>query len=167
MDGAATVRRRMDPVRLKTLFYKRSNFVAHLPVEFLFSPSHSWIGRQPDGSWRVGFTKFATRMLGELVDHGFEPAPGASVAVGQIIGWVEGFKAISDVYCIANGTFTGSNPALKEDLELLGKDPFVQGWLYAIEGEPDSRCLTVEAYVRLLDKTIDKILEKQASEEQQ
>ena len=104
-------------------------------------------------------------MLGELVDHGFEPAPESTVSNGQIIGWVEGFKAISDIYCVADGAFQGGNPQLKKDLELLGKDPFVQGWLYEVRGTPDPRCLDVHAYVSLLDKTIDKILEKQSGEE--
>ena len=35
------------------------------------------------------------------------------------------------------------------------------GWLYAIEGKPDSRCTKVHGYVALLDATIDKMLEKQ------
>jgi len=31
----------------------------------------------------------------------FETQPGARVEPGQIIGWVEGFKAISDLFCVA------------------------------------------------------------------
>ena len=87
----------MEASRPKTLHYKRSRFVTQLPLDYLYGPSHSWIARQGDGTWRVGLTKFATRMLGEMVDHGFELEVGAPVAPGQIIGWVEGFKAISDV----------------------------------------------------------------------
>ena len=44
-------------------------------------------------------------MLGEMVDHGFETADNSRVEPGQIVGWVEGFKAISDVYCVATGKF--------------------------------------------------------------
>src|SRR5437763_7545931 len=67
----------------KTLHYKRSRFVTHLPVDYLYSPSHCWIARQEDDLWRVGFTKFAVRMLGDMVDHGFEIEPGALVQPGQ------------------------------------------------------------------------------------
>ena len=155
----------MEQHRPATLFYKKSHFVAHLPIDYQYSPSHAWIARQPDGLLRVGLTKFATRMLGELVDHGFEPALESPVANGQIIGWIEGFKAISDIYCIADGTFRGGNPKLTDDLELLGKDPFAEGWLYQVSGTPDPRCLDVQAYVALLDRTIEKILEKQAGQE--
>lgn len=155
----------MEQQQSGPIYYKRSHFVAHLPVGYLYSPSHAWIAQQVDGSWRVGLTKFATRMLGELVDHGFEPSPHTPVTTGQIVGWVEGFKAISDIYCIAEGEFLGGNPELKADLGALGKDPFHRGWLYGVKGTPDPRCLDVQGYVGLLDKTIDKILENQSGQE--
>ena len=157
----------MDPTRPKTLNYKRSHFATQLPVDYLYSPSHAWIARQDEGHWRVGLTKFATRMLGEMVDHGFEVEPEAPVRPGQIVGWVEGFKAISDLFCIAEGTFAGRNPALLERISLLSKDPYGAGWLYLIKGAPDAKCVDVQAYRILLDKTIDKILEKQKTEESQ
>ena len=144
-----------------TLLYKRARFVTHLPVDRLYSPSHFWIAKHEAGLWRVGFTRFATRMLGEIVEHEFQVATGATVVSGQIIGWIEGFKAISDIYCVAEGKFAGGNLALTEEIELLGKEPYGAGWLYAIEGNPDSRCTDVHGYVGLLDATIDKMLEKQ------
>ncbi len=155
----------MGSVRPKSLHYKRSRFVTQLPLDYLYSPSHFWFGRQAGDVWRVGLTKFATRMLGEMVDHGFEIEPDAGVAPGQIIGWVEGFKAISDVFCVADGHFLGSNPVLKEKIALISKDPYVEGWLYAVRGQPDARCVDVGAYKAILDQTIDRILEQQKSGE--
>lgn len=155
----------MEAGRPATLAYKRSRFSTQLPVDYLYSPTHYWMGRQADGTWRVGMTRFATRMLGEMVDHGFEIKPGSAVAVGEIIGWVEGFKAISDVFCVAEGKFLGGNPALAEKVGLLGRDGYALGWLYAVTGEPDARCVDVQAYREILDRTIDKILEKEAEEE--
>ncbi len=155
----------MPTAPTKTLHYKRSRFTTHLPVGYLYSPSHGWIARQTDGLWRVGLTKFATRMLGDMVDHGFELPPEAPVRSGQIIGWVEGFKAISDIFCVADGNFTGANPVLKEKITLVNKDPYGAGWLYAVRGEPDAKCVDVHAYKDMLDKTIDKILEKQEADE--
>jgi glycine cleavage system H protein len=144
-----------------TLLYKRARFVTRLPVDRLYSPSHFWIAEHEAGVWRVGFTRFATRMLGEMVEHEFQLEMGARVASGQIIGWIEGFKAISDIYSIAEGKFAGGNPALLEKIELLSKEPYDAGWLYSIEGKPDSRCTEVDGYVALLDATIDKMLEKE------
>jgi glycine cleavage system H protein len=155
----------MDAPRPETLFYKRETFATHLPVACRYTPSHAWLADLGNGRWRVGLTKFATRMLGEMVDHGFELEPGAAVACGQVLGWVEGFKAISDVYCVAEGRFHGSNLALKERITLVSKDPYGAGWLYEVEGRPDARCLDVQAYRDLLDKTIDRILAQQKAEE--
>jgi glycine cleavage system H protein len=149
-----------------TEFYKRSNFVTHLPVDFLYSPTHFWIARVPEtsGRWKVGFTKFATRMLGEIVDQQWEKGPGDPIAVGDIIGSIEGFKAISDIYSIASGAFAGGNADLAGRIEAIGEDPYRSGWLYLVDGEPDAKCTDLAGYRRLLDSTIDRILEKQTSE---
>ena len=155
----------MSSTTPKTLHYKRSRFTTQLPLDYLYSPSHGWIARQEGDLWRVGLTKFATRMLGDMVDHGFEVKRDASVLPGEIIGWIEGFKAISDVFCIAEGNFAGTNPVLKEKITLVNKDPYAAGWLYSVRGKPDSNCVDVHAYRAILDKTIDKILEKQKAEE--
>jgi glycine cleavage system H protein len=155
----------VDTGKPATLFYKRSHFVTHLPVNYFYTRSHFWLAQEPGGEWHVGLTRFATRMLGDMVDHGFEMEANASVAVGQIIGWVEGFKAISDVYCIVNGAFAGSNPALREKISLIDKQPYTEGWLYAARGTPDEKCLDVNSYRDHLDRAIDLILSKQKAED--
>ena len=155
----------MEAGKTKSLHYKRSHFVTQLPVDYLYSPSHCWMAPQEGDVWRVGFTKFAVRMLGDMVDHGFETEPGALVEPGQILGWIEGFKAISDLFCVGEGTFSGSNLLLKERITIVNKDPYDAGWLYLITGKPDAKCVDVHGYHSILDKTIDKILEKQKAEE--
>lgn len=147
-----------------TSFYKRSNFVTHLPVDCRYSPSHFWLSDMGGGRWRVGFTKFATRMLGEIVEVRFEKKPGDALASGDIVGSIEGFKAISDLYCCADGEFAAANPALATNIDAVGDDPYGAGWLYEVLGEPDAKCITMEAYRGMLDATIDKIMEKQSSD---
>jgi glycine cleavage system H protein len=144
-----------------TVFYKRSSFVTHLPEDYLYSPSHFWLQQVEERLWRIGYTKFATRMLGEIVDHQFEVKEGAPVSSGQIIGSIEGFKAISDLYCVVDGTFRGGNPALANEIGLVNKDCYGAGWLYLVEGTPDAKCASLEEYRRRLDTTIDLILAKQ------
>src|SRR5438445_13429371 len=112
----------------KTLHYKRSHFVTQLPMACLYSPSHFWLAAQGDELWRVGFTKFATRMLGDMVDCGLELEPDSAIVSGQIIGWIEGFKAISDIFCVLDGTFRGANPVLKDKIEVIDKEPYGAGW---------------------------------------
>jgi glycine cleavage system H protein len=102
-------------------------------------------------------------MLGDLVEHQFEKRSGEHVLSGEIVGSVEGFKAISDLYSPVDGRFIEGNPLLLSDVDLISRDPYGEGWLFRIEGTPDSRCFDVEGYRQLLDATIDRMLEKQQS----
>jgi glycine cleavage system H protein len=151
----------MDDARPKTIFFKRSHFATHLPAGALYSPSHFWLTPEPGGLWRVGFSKFAVRMLGDLVDQAFEVPVGEPVQPGKIIGWIEGFKAISDIYCVIDGTFQGGNPSLKGQLDLINQSPYDAGWLYRASGQPDPNCMPAGDYVDLLNATIDRMLARQ------
>lgn len=146
------------------VYYKRSRFSGRLPADRLYTPSHFWLLQVEPGLWRVGFTKFATRMLGDFVEHGFQAKPGDPVAIGQTIGWVEGFKALTDLYCVLDGTFVGANPAVDQDVTLTDTDPYGRGWLYAVRGTPDPNATDVHGYAALLDLTIDKMLDKGGAE---
>ena len=92
--------------------YRRSRFATRLPAGHRYTRSHYWLKQDDAGHWRVGLTTFATRMLGDLVECMFAVEPGESVGLGQTIGSIEGFKAISDVYAVASGRFVGANEAL-------------------------------------------------------
>ena len=112
----------------------------------------------------MGVTKCATRMLGDMVDHDFEAKPGAAINPRQILGWVEGFKAISDVCGFCTGEFIGVNPALQKNIALIDKKPYGDGWLYEMTGKLDDKCVDVHGYAAILDQTIDKMLEQQQAE---
>jgi glycine cleavage system H protein len=150
----------MAPVAPENFYYKRSRFSSRLPMDRVYTPSHFWALQAEPGLWRVGFTKFATRMLGDLVEHGFTVKLGEPVAVGQTIGWIEGFKALTDLYCVADGEFAGANPALEQDVTLTDADPYGRGWLYAVRGTVDPSATDVHGYAAMLDLTIDKMKEK-------
>ena len=138
--------------------YNRSRFSTRLLEDRLYTAGHSWLEREDQEVWRVGFTKFAVRMLGEIVELGFETEPGATVETGQVIGWLEGFKAVTDMYSPLAGRFEGFNPAVDEQAALLSNDPYRRGWLFRVRGQPGGDCLDVHGYIALLDTTIDKML---------
>src|SRR3954451_19439917 len=106
-------------MKLDTVAYKRSRFSSRLPRDYRYTPSHYWLHETEPGIWQVGFTKFATRMLGEMVEFEFTVALGVGIETGQVIGWTEGFKALSDVYSAASGEFLGANPALNAKITLI------------------------------------------------
>lgn len=129
-----------------------------MPKQFRYSLSHYWLCEVQPRTWRIGITKFATRMLGDLVEHEFTVRPDSTIHVGDTIGWIEGFKAVSDLFAVADGEFIGANADLFADSTLLDKDLYDQGWLYQIKGQPDERSLDVNGYVQHLDVCIDRIL---------
>ena len=150
----------MEGSEANILYYKRSHFVTRLPVGYWYSPSHCWLSEQ-NGTWRIGLTKFATRMLGEMVDYGFEREPDSPVKLGQAIGWIEGFKAVSDLFSVVEGRFARANPDLSQNPELVDQDCYGRGWLYEAHGKADEACFDVQGYKGLLDSTIDQLAEKQ------
>ncbi len=144
----------------ETILFKRNQFSSRLPTERLYTRSHFWLRELEPGRWQVGPTKFATRMLGEIVELDFEVKPQQEVEVAKVIGWIEGFKALSDIYCVATGTFLGPNEEAFKNNELICKDPYDKGWIYSVEGKPDSDAVDVHGYMEHLDATINKMLEK-------
>ncbi len=117
-----------------------------------------------EGVWRVGFTKFATRMLGELVDFTFQREKGAEVSPGDQIGWVEGFKAASDVFCVMQGQFWGTNADLAADACLVRDDPYAVGWLYSVKGEPEEASMDAAGYLKLLEEIISRMAAEEHKE---
>ena len=144
---------------LNFIRFKHARFSARFPENYRYSRSHYWMApvEGETGLWRVGFTKFATRMLGELVDSSFKVQPGDPIEPGQTIGSVEGFKAASDVYCTMQGSFAGTNPALQVDACIVKSDPYEVGWLYSAHGEPEEDSMDVHGYIALLQETIQKM----------
>ncbi|MGQ0732122.1 MAG: glycine cleavage system protein H [Acidobacteriota bacterium] len=148
----------MSAPRAETIYYRRSRFTAHLPIDRRYTAAHYWLLEEASGVWRIGFTRFATRMLGDVVDYEFSVGPGAQVSVGEAIGSVEGFKAVTTVFAVADGEFFGVNAALEADPSLIDADPHRRGWLYQVRGTPEPDSVDVHGYVAILDATIDKLL---------
>lgn len=142
----------------QTVYYRRSRFTTHLPIDRRYSPSHYWLLEEAAGVWRVGFTKFATRMLGDIVEFEFSVAQGTEIAVGDEIGSIEGLKAVTSVYSAGDGRFLGEGTSLRQDVTLAESDPYGKGWLYRLQGEPGPETVDVHGYVAVLDATIDKML---------
>jgi len=142
----------------ETIPYRRSRFSTRLPVDRRYTAAHYWLREDAPGVWQVGFTKFATRMLGDLVEFEFFVQPGDTVAVGQDVGSVEGFKAVTTIFSVADGEFLGGSDALQADITAAETDPYGRGWLYRVRGRPDPASVDVHGYIALLDTTIDRML---------
>lgn len=145
--------------RDEALYYRRSRFTTHLPRDRRYSPAHYWLFEESPGIWRVGLTKFATRMLGDIVEFELTVAPGTNVELGDEIGSIEGLKAVTSVFAAGSGILLGEGADLRRDVTLAESDPYGEGWLYRLQGAPASDAVDVEGYVAILDATIDRMLE--------
>jgi glycine cleavage system H protein len=142
----------------ETILYQRARFATRLPVDRRYTPSHCWLLEESAWIWRIGFTKLATWLLGDPVEHEFSILDGSAVAVGQEIGWVEGLKAVQTVCSVAEGEFLGAGDEIQTDITLMDSDPYERGWLYRVRGKPTPDSFDVHAYVAVLDQTIDEVL---------
>jgi glycine cleavage system H protein len=139
------------------IYYRKLLFRTRLLGDRLYTASHFWVQEQAAGIWRVGLTKFASRMLGDVIEIDFDVAPGAVVAIGDSIGSFEGFKARTDLFSVAGGTFFGGNPVLIDRIGRVDDDRYGTGWLYEVDGAPEPRAMDLHAYAELLDETIDRM----------
>lgn len=148
------------------LYYRRLLFRTRLLSDRLYTASHFWLQEHEGGVWRVGLTKFASRMLGDVVDIGFDVLPGATIEIGDGIGWFEGFKARTDLFTVAGGTFLGGNPILADDIALVDDDRYRDGWIYEVRGIAEPNAIDMHGYAALLDATIDRMrrAQKEAAE---
>jgi glycine cleavage system H protein len=142
-----------------TVYYKRARFTTRLPVDRRYTAAHFWVLEESPGIWRIGFTKFATRMLGDLVEYELSARPGTHVDIGQEIGSLEGFKAVTALYSVVEGEMLGIGDDIAADITIVESDPYGRGWLYRVSGVPDPDSVDVDGYVGILDATIDKMLE--------
>ncbi|MCA1562342.1 MAG: glycine cleavage system protein H [Acidobacteria bacterium] len=143
------------------LLYRRVLFRTRLLGDRLYTPSHFWIQQQAPDVWRIGVTKFASRMLGDVVEIGFDVKEGDNVHIGESIGSFEGFKARSDLFSVADGVFLGSNPLLADRIAVIDDDRYRRGWLYEVRGAPEPNAMDMDAYATLLDETIDRLRQSQ------
>jgi glycine cleavage system H protein len=146
---------------MEELLYRRLLFRTRLLGDRFYTASHFWVQEQESGVWRVGVTKFASRMLGDVVEIGFDVKEGERVEIGDSIGWFEGFKARSDLYSVAAGIFAGSNPLLVNRIAVIDDDRYRRGWLYEVRGTREPDAMDLHAYAALLDATIDQMRRSQ------
>ncbi len=105
------------------------------PNELLYSETHEWVRVEETSDGKlatVGITAFAVELLTDLV-HIDLPGVGTAVEAGQPFGEVESVKSVSDLNSPVDGEVVEVNDAIAENLEVISKDPFGEGWLVKIK----------------------------------
>lgn len=121
-----------------------------VPAELNYTNEHEWVAIN-DGVATIGITSYAAEALGDIV-YLEPPEVDTTVAAGDTCGEVESTKSVSDLYSPVNGEVVDVNRTAVDEPELIGTDPYGQGWLFKVEltDEP-SNLLTPEQYTQLTE----------------
>ncbi|WP_413450335.1 glycine cleavage system protein GcvH [Georgenia phoenicis] len=109
-----------------------------------YTAEHEWVDASVSPV-RVGITTVATDALGDIVYLEL-PEVGAEVTAGETCGEVESTKSVSDLYAPVTGTVTAVNEAAVADPALVNREPFGEGWLFAVEASEEAELLSPEEY---------------------
>jgi glycine cleavage system H protein len=105
------------------------------PEDLLFAKTHEWVSLSNDGGKKVatiGLSAFAVEALTDLVFIEL-PNVGRQVKAEESFCEVESVKAVSDVYAPVAGEVIAANDKLADDLEILSKDPYGDGWVARVK----------------------------------
>jgi glycine cleavage system H protein len=117
------------------------------PKTLRYAPTHEWV--QLDGDVAtVGISKFAVDQLTDLIMIDL-PAVGTKLTSGKSFGEIESVKAVSDLYAPVGGEVIAVNPAVAQDVQVLAREPFGEGWLIKVRVDDPaavSKLLDHDAY---------------------
>jgi len=105
------------------------------PEELKFAASHEWAYlADSDGKQiaTIGISAHAVEALSDVVYMEL-PEVGADVNAGASFGEVESVKATSDLFSPVTGKVVEVNTTLPDNLEVLGTDPYGEGWIIKVE----------------------------------
>jgi glycine cleavage system H protein len=100
------------------------------PKTLKFAPTHEWLHLDGDIA-TVGISQFAVDQLNDLIMIDL-PKAGTKVTAGKSFGEVESVKAVSDLYAPVSGEVVDVNAAVAEDVQVLARAPYGEGWLIKI-----------------------------------
>jgi glycine cleavage system H protein len=106
------------------------------PEDLKYLDSHEYV--RLDGEIAtLGISAFAVDQLGDIVFLEL-PDIGDALEKGETFGTIESVKAVEDMYAPVSGTVIERNDAMVESPELIGEDPYGEGWLLKLRiNDPD------------------------------
>lgn len=122
------------------------------PTDLKYSPEHTWLRQEADGSVTVGITDHAQETLGDLV-FVEAPAVGRHVSKDEACGVVESVKTASDVHTPASGEVIAVNTELADAPEKINADAYA-AWIFRLKPSNPAefaRLLDAEAYQKVAD----------------
>jgi glycine cleavage system H protein len=106
------------------------------PDDLRYLDSHEYVRLEGEIA-TVGISAYAIDQLGDIVFLEL-PELGDPLEIGESFGTIESVKAVEELYPPISGTVIERNEAIIETPELIGDDPYGEGWLLKVRVEnPD------------------------------
>ena len=124
----------------------------NVPTDLKYSPEHTWLRQESDGSVTVGITDHAQETLGDLV-YVEAPAVGRRVTKDEACGIVESVKTASDVHTPASGEVIAVNTELADAPEKINADAYA-AWIFRLKPSNPAEfagLLNADAYQKVAD----------------
>jgi len=121
------------------------------PSNLKYTKEHEWIKVEGNTAF-VGVTFYAQKELGDIVFIEIE-TEGDTVEKDEPFGTIEAVKTVSDLFMPVTGEIIEVNQLIKDNPELVNKDPYGDGWMVKINITDASQLdelLDVEAYKALI-----------------
>jgi len=116
------------------------------PELLLYTPKHTWARVTPEGNIRVGLSDYAQRHLKGIARIMTE-AVDKEISKMEPFGVAETWMFMFDLYAPVSGKIVKINRKLKNEPNLINKDPYGEGWI--IEIKPKNS-LTLEQELKSL-----------------
>jgi glycine cleavage system H protein len=103
----------------------------NFPADLKYTKEHEWM--RVDGDQAVvGITEFAQKELGDIIYVDIDSV-GDTLEQNAVFGSVEAVKTVSDLFLPVGAEILEVNPLLKDQPELVNKDPYGDGWMVKIK----------------------------------
>jgi len=103
-----------------------------LPNGLFFHQGHTWAGVDSSGKVKIGLDDFAQNILGRI-DAIKLPRVGDKISKGEKVFAIVQGKRKAEFTAPVDGVITAINNDVLSQPELVKKNPYDKGWIYAVE----------------------------------
>jgi len=121
----------------------------------MYLSSHEWVLDNQDGTYTMGISDYAQKMLKEISYVQFEDE-GDEFDKEDIVCVVEALKATGDIYAPFDCELIANNEELEDDPEIVSDSPYEGGWLVKIKKMADDNdMISAEEYLKVIEAELN------------
>nr|MCH8909048.1 glycine cleavage system protein H [Candidatus Heimdallarchaeota archaeon] len=117
-----------------------------------------WLEDLGDGTWKMGISDYAQKMLREISYVQFEEV-GEEFNANEIICVVEALKATGDIYVPFDCVLVENNRVLEDQPEIISDSPYDKGYLVRVKPKSVDKqvLISAEEYVQVIQQELDEL----------